>query len=159
MGMQIDYMSDLTAFPYCWRWLNPSTGLPDYSAFLQCLLTAKTSIEPHNTANIIGNTCLQDKFFENSVEERHEFWDQLDSVWEPIRKQFAWYDTTLLFQYADASTHLHLESTIHIVTIRENDWLEISRGHSVCNVTLCIHEKFSLATVLKKLHETTVLFK
>ena len=96
MGMQTDDISDISAFPCCWRWLNLSMGLPNYLAFLQCLLTAKVFIEPHNTANIVGNTHLQDNFFENSVEERHEFWDELDSVWEPIRKQFAWYDPTLL---------------------------------------------------------------
>lgn len=72
-------------------------GLPDYLAFLQCFLTAKVFIEPHNTAHVVGNTYLQDNFFENSVEERHEFWDQLDSAWQPMRKLFAWYDPTLLF--------------------------------------------------------------
>lgn len=59
-------------------------------AFTKCVKTAVAYIEPRIATNWVGIICLQDQFFANSVEERHDFWDQLDSVWEPIRKEFAW---------------------------------------------------------------------
>jgi hypothetical protein len=59
-------------------------------AFTKRVKTAVAYIEPRITTNWVGIICLQDQFFANSVEERHVFWDELDSVWEPIRKEFAW---------------------------------------------------------------------